>query len=187
MIKRLNRRSTRVRRRGGFTLVELLIVLAIIAVLIGIVMRLASYVNMRVGRARAAAQIQQVRQMLAGYYAVYGTYPPERTTNAAWNVPFIYIHKPPDTNFVEAGEPPGDIGCCTGLLYYLGYQRSDQRTNYYNPNPAAKRWQHLLGGVEWLHWMEPTNVAGYGGNYVRRRHTLVDPWDQDYRYRCPYP
>jgi len=56
--------------------VELLIVLAIIAVLIGIVMRLASYVNMRVGRARAAAQIQQVRQMLAGYYAVYGTYPP---------------------------------------------------------------------------------------------------------------
>lgn len=59
----------------GFTLVELLTVIAIIAILAGLVLGVAGYANRKASVARAEADIEKIRNALEEYRAQYGGYP----------------------------------------------------------------------------------------------------------------
>ena len=69
---------TRRTRRGGFTMIELLVVLVIIAILIGL---LLPAINGAIRAARTAsvqAEINQLAQALADFKSNFGDYPPSR-------------------------------------------------------------------------------------------------------------
>ena len=63
-------------RRTAFTLVELMVVVAIISILIGGVFRLLSAVGEKNKEAVTATRMERLQNALSGYYAVYGAYPP---------------------------------------------------------------------------------------------------------------
>lgn len=62
--------------RSAFTLIEMMIVVAIIGILIGGIFRLISAAGDNTSRAATIKRIEKLQNALAGYYAAYGTYPP---------------------------------------------------------------------------------------------------------------
>ncbi|MCL1921041.1 MAG: prepilin-type N-terminal cleavage/methylation domain-containing protein [Kiritimatiellaeota bacterium] len=60
----------------GFTLVELMVVVAVIAVLSGLTFRLMSAAALAKRRAETIARMEKLQNALSGFYAEYGMYPP---------------------------------------------------------------------------------------------------------------
>ena len=62
--------------KKGFTLVEMLVVVAILVSLMAITFRLSSIGGDQEARNLTVARMQRVENCLSGYYAAFGTYPP---------------------------------------------------------------------------------------------------------------
>jgi general secretion pathway protein G len=71
----------RSRNDDGFTVAELLIVMAIIAMLAGLVLSTAGYVRKKSARARAEAEIAAISTALENYKADNGAYPRDSATD----------------------------------------------------------------------------------------------------------
>jgi prepilin-type N-terminal cleavage/methylation domain-containing protein len=69
----------RLRGRAAFTIVELLVVMAIILVLAGLVLATSSYVHNKGARSRAEAEIAAMSAALENYKADNGVYPSDST------------------------------------------------------------------------------------------------------------
>ena len=65
------------RRRRAFTLIEMLVVMAVIAILVGIVLNLNALVQSKQARTRAQAEIQTLSVGIEAYKADNGSYPRE--------------------------------------------------------------------------------------------------------------
>jgi prepilin-type N-terminal cleavage/methylation domain-containing protein len=70
-----------IRRAHGFTIVELLIVMAIILVLAGLVLATSNYVQKKGYRSRAEAEIAAMSAALENYKADNGVYPRDATSS----------------------------------------------------------------------------------------------------------
>jgi prepilin-type N-terminal cleavage/methylation domain-containing protein len=79
-------------RRLSFTLIEMLAVIAIIAVLVGMVFKLFAYATRQSLKAQTISKLEKVAHALNEYRAEYGTYPPVGATNASGTqaVPYEY-------------------------------------------------------------------------------------------------
>lgn len=66
------------RRRSGFTLVELLVVIVILGILIGLLVPVIIGAVNRANEARVSAEINSIAQSLASFKNKYGDYPPSR-------------------------------------------------------------------------------------------------------------
>lgn len=62
--------------RAAFTLIEMMVVVAIIGILIAGVFRMMSIVGESNKKAVTTARMQKLQNALSGFYAEYGTYPP---------------------------------------------------------------------------------------------------------------
>jgi len=62
--------------KNGFTLVELMVVLAVIGILMTSVFKLMSTVSNTRMDAETRAKLERIQNALSGYYAAYGCYPP---------------------------------------------------------------------------------------------------------------
>jgi prepilin-type N-terminal cleavage/methylation domain-containing protein len=62
--------------RRGFTLIELMVVVALVGILIGGVFKLMGTVNRANKRATTVQRLQRLENAIAGYYSEYGSYPP---------------------------------------------------------------------------------------------------------------
>lgn len=73
--------------RSGFTLVELLTVVAIIGILAGLILSTSGYIQKKAARSRAEAEIAAMEAALESYKADNGAYPqaPDSGTSAAAN------------------------------------------------------------------------------------------------------
>src|SRR5437868_11908870 len=69
------------RQRGAFTIIELLIVMAIIVILAGLILATAGYVQKKGQRSRAEAEIAAMSAALENYKADNGVYPADAITN----------------------------------------------------------------------------------------------------------
>jgi prepilin-type N-terminal cleavage/methylation domain-containing protein len=89
----------------GFTLVELLIVIAIIAILAGLILSTSGYIQKRSARARTEAEIAAMAAALESYKADNGDYPvgaagdPSNTAIPTGNI-FLYSNLQPNTGKV---------------------------------------------------------------------------------------
>jgi len=72
-------------RRRGFTIVEVLVVMAIILVLAGLVLATSSYVHNKGARSRAEAEIAAMSAALENYKADNGVYPVDISVDAKAN------------------------------------------------------------------------------------------------------
>ncbi len=172
-IWKLGRSGVAVGKRKAFTLIELLVVVSIILILMGISLRVMSIVNRRGSTARTEWILQQVKNALGSYYALYGTYPPVST------VPFIYEGLIP----TEVIIPQEQLGWSTGLVYYIF--STDSRHNQ-----EAAPWQHFLEGIgSGITPIPYTNVTvgAWNGGFTNKFHTLVDAWGRELRYNSSGP
>jgi prepilin-type N-terminal cleavage/methylation domain-containing protein len=71
-----NRDARRNRRRAGFTLVEMLVVIVIILVLMGVVFRMTRPAASKQAEAQTVAKLERLKAAIEEYYAEYGQYPP---------------------------------------------------------------------------------------------------------------
>jgi prepilin-type N-terminal cleavage/methylation domain-containing protein/prepilin-type processing-associated H-X9-DG protein len=102
------------RGRKGFTLVELLVVLAIIAVLIGLLLPAVQRVREAASRLRCLSNLKQIGLAMHGYHDAVGYFPPGITTWAN-----------------------GEDAAHTGFTYMLPYLEQD---NLYRQIDLTKQW-----------------------------------------------
>ena len=80
-----NMSRLRYSKRRGFTLVELMTVVAIIAILIGLVVGTAGYASRKAAMARAQADIEKIKAAVEEFRVIYGYVPtnsvPENSAN----------------------------------------------------------------------------------------------------------
>jgi prepilin-type N-terminal cleavage/methylation domain-containing protein len=68
--------------RSAFTLLEMIVVIAVILVLVGITIPIAGYVNNRAARTRAAGEIVEMYTALGSYQTDFGGYPQDGATGS---------------------------------------------------------------------------------------------------------
>ena len=151
IIARKDRRST-----NGFTMIELLAVLGIIAILAGITFGLVSGVSERGRTARAQTELRLIAQALEQYRSHYGDYPWVQTGNNEI-----------DLFNALAGTmgPQGDYFTEEFGRTFIDFSRWSILDDDGNPVPE----QNL-----------PRSGDSPSGEELRYR--LVDPWGNDYQY-----
>jgi prepilin-type N-terminal cleavage/methylation domain-containing protein len=164
-------------QRRAFTLVELLIVVAIVMILAGISFKIMGLVGNRSGVAKTTMILEQVRNALGAYYGTYGSYPPvnEVRTEAPYMQPLAMTNNP----FL-----------LRGLTAYLMTGRLDSNGGTTPPmtqaymNPEAARWEHYLSfalanrGGTITNLVQGANVMDYTNAGFR----ILDAWGCDIRY-----
>lgn len=68
--------GTGARRRAGFTLVEMLVVVVIILILLGVVFKMLRPAGNQAAKAATIARLEKLKAALEEFYAEYGQYPP---------------------------------------------------------------------------------------------------------------
>lgn len=96
------------RRRTGFTLVELLVVITIIGVLIGLLIPVIWSAVGRANDARVGGEINTLAQALASFQTKYGEYPPSRIVLSETGA--YGSSGPPFYEGMNYLQPPADIG-----------------------------------------------------------------------------
>lgn len=95
------------KEKGGFTLVEIMVVVAVVGMLMAGLFKLISATGENTKKARTVARLQRIQNALAGFYAENGTYPPVQrfsSTNPYLKHPENYSWNENDgEKYVEAG------------------------------------------------------------------------------------
>ena len=113
------RRGNTPSARAGFTILELLTVIAIIGVLVGMVATAAYHVRIAAMQSNVNKELSLLSQSVEAYRMEMGEYPPDGTN--------------PDQDLVKrhmlkvfhyTGEPP-TVEPCTALVFWLGGMRND--------------------------------------------------------------
>jgi type II secretory pathway pseudopilin PulG len=89
------------RYKVAFTLIELIVVVAIIVILVGLVLSIVGYVQKKAARARAETEIAAISAACESYKADNGIYPRDTTNNTTDNLaaltdPNYATRNPPD-------------------------------------------------------------------------------------------
>ena len=71
------------RKKSAFTLVEIMVVVAIIAILVGMVLGTAGYATRKSDHSKAVADMEKIKNGLEEYRLQYGRYPDNTDTNDA--------------------------------------------------------------------------------------------------------
>jgi len=151
------------RNHAGFTLVELLTVMAIVMILAGLTVGGLSYFNRRMAEDKTRMQLKLISNGLEAYHFDYGVYPPYDDENPE-------IEAEPDTTGggrVKDGK--------TDILYKaLFYDTDDDGLTYEDENETQEIY---------VPEMDPssTNQGWISGSGINVE--LIDGFGNEYRYR----
>jgi len=158
-------------RLNSFTLVELLVVMAIIGILVAITLQAASGVMQASARNRAAGEIQGMGTALESYKADNGVYPQVNT---------MFTNNATPTPWYTQCDGSGGTGIQTNYIYssQVLYQALSGQTNFLDtPITGSKVYfafkANMLGNSK-----AAAGTSGTSGNstYVQ------DPWTYSYGY-----
>ncbi|MCE0483000.1 MAG: prepilin-type N-terminal cleavage/methylation domain-containing protein [Methylacidiphilales bacterium] len=148
-------------RPNSFTLVELLTVIAIIAILAALTLAASSGVWQRVARSRASGEIQAMSSALDSYKTDNGTYPTADTLTT--NQYTTYDGSGGTTNYVYSAQ-----------VLYLSLSG---KTNYAdNPTTGVKSYMQFKTSQLGNYKANAGTTLGSGSTYVQ------DPWSYAYGY-----
>jgi len=164
----------------GFTLVELLIVITIIAILSSISFKAISIVNQKSAIARTTRSLMTLSSCLAEYQSEWGQYPAaERTVFTNWNpTANEEIQKKIDATQKDPGKEDVGKHATDNLLYYMIYKLDE---DYWNSHKAAAGiytadYIFSESGSEVGDWELPAAVT-----------TVKDAWDREFVYKSKAP
>lgn len=122
--------------RAGFTLVEVLVVIAIIALLSGLILGLAGNAQKSAGRKQAEAELAELENFLMNLQLKYGRLPPQRAglkdylalenhplaeMKDPWGAPYQYYRSSPVTFYLwSVGPQPDAIPGNDDRTLYIG-------------------------------------------------------------------
>lgn len=201
------------KRKQGFTLIEMLVVVVIIAILAGIIFKIAGLVGRKTSEAETVAHIGLLANAISEYAAEYGHYPP--VPDYGGSQPLAYEY-PPDEDHMDA-TVAGNIGNAHlpwdttegrvftfGLMAFLVPRYRGKASSAYpelldteqwsewnqtkgdiqRDLDAMERWSPYLDGI--LHGGgRGRSFAGY--SYTNRTVSVVDGWDRGLHYSSPPP
>jgi prepilin-type N-terminal cleavage/methylation domain-containing protein len=131
-------RASSFRAGGAFTLIEILIVIAIILVLAGLLLSLTDYARQKGARARAETEIAALSAALESYKADNGVYPTTANTNAlkanAQGNPVAYESAGRDLYTQISGDTDGNPVTPNSGKDYTG---SSLKPNMLSPRPPG--------------------------------------------------
>jgi len=154
------------RRRRGFTLIEVLAVLFIIAIMAAAIFALVPYTKKVVERQRCRKEVEVIRMAIEEYHSTFGVYPPAIGAEYEyhWNDPVI---------------PPDDWHYKSGLVWHLSVGPGKERWARYNEQiPYAGGWIRYDD-----EWKAPDPFSPQM-HLIWSNHTqtIHDPWFQSYQY-----
>ncbi len=190
------------RRRDAFTLIEMLVVIAVIAILAGIAFKMMQIAKRNADRAATIAKLEKVSHALNEYKAEYGLYPPVPPGVCQMHSDCAVCYQYENTNAQPAWLNQSQLrdhpDSCNlfdmGLVSYLVKRdKGDQIDTKENSEwlddsdrdrLAKERWSVFLDGVFYnshqTNWFEGTD---YGNDYQ----TIRDAWEQVVKYECEPP
>ncbi len=142
--------------RKGFTLIEILIVVAILSLLMGITTQMLSSVGQSQGKARAKADMAVIATALEAFQAQYGGYP--------------------RLNVAKRAEHAGDLyKCLTGKMVL---RVKDNSVQMMNVGVARKPFIDALK----FKLVDPAEKDSQSVDPSKNGVYLADPWDEPYMY-----
>jgi prepilin-type N-terminal cleavage/methylation domain-containing protein len=168
--------------RSGFTLVEILVVVAIILLLSGMLFKVGSMLSDRANRAQALAELQQIANALEEYFANYGMYPPTQ------GMRYVYeAHSMQPPAMVQSADYNAD-GLSWGLASFLFSRGIDDDRRDPTSEHVKQRWQHYVADLQSSGAIMRSNVyPGVVLVYSNAMKTIKDPWGRDYQYATQVP
>jgi type II secretory pathway pseudopilin PulG len=106
------------RDNAAFTLIELIVVTAVIIILTGLVLSTAGYIQKKGARARAETEIAALSAACESYKADNGIYPRDTTNNTTDNLAALTSHTPPDP--LPTSYDPGNSTYSAASFYLYG-------------------------------------------------------------------
>jgi type II secretory pathway pseudopilin PulG len=113
---------------GAFTLIELIVVIAIIIVLAGLILSTVGYVQKKGARARAETEIAALSAALESYKADNGIYPQSADTSAL----------DPITNVDSSPPPPGQTNVYSNASLFIYEQLLGVTSGNRSETPSTK-------------------------------------------------
>lgn len=193
-------------RREAFTLIEMLVVIAVIAILAGLAFKMMQIAKRNADRASTIAKIERLSHALNEYKAEYGTYPPvgpgtcQAREHQGFDCRMCYVFE--DTNRQPAwlaqnflvDNPNGATLFNMGLMAHLVKRDRDGIAHTDSPQwipdsdrdeQAKERWAVFLEGVAGA--PGPTTNSVEGTDYQNMVLTVNDSWGKPIRYRIDPP
>lgn len=170
----------RKKSKQGFTLIEIMVVVAIILLLAGMLFRIGNLISDRSKRAKAIADMNQIANALEEYYGAFQFYPPTS------GMKYIYADNSMRPDPIQGNPFPDDHS--DGLCAYL-YGRGGMDPLEDIPGELIKRMSVYVGGMDSSPAQYATNSIPGEGDFIysNATRTISGPYGEyGYQTRPPY-
>jgi len=173
-------------RKSAFSLVEMLVVIAIIGILVGIVIKVQSLIGERTAKAQTVRRLENIKMCLEEYYRAYGRYPAQSSDPINHGTEY--------ESFSDAGSFPVDWDLIKDSLpqsAYVGLVRHIGAGNYsFADKEHSAKWAEYFNSDVGFDWWYKENVgvisgSGWGAvSFTNAIYWLEDGWERQFVYQC---